>query len=59
MYMYYSLLAVGGKHETDDDFLNTVEKLDLLTNTWTTLAPMHEDRAFHNSVLAIHAHISE
>ncbi len=40
---------LGGLKENDDGFLSTVEKLDTLTNTWSVIAPMHEERAFHSA----------
>ncbi len=47
----YAIGGIGGPKDADDSFLSSVEKFDPITNSWTTLAPMHEERAFHSAAV--------
>ncbi|CAG7822048.1 unnamed protein product [Allacma fusca] len=44
----YAVGGIGGANENDESYMSSVEKFDPMTNAWTTLAPMHEERAFHS-----------
>lgn len=47
----YAIGGIGGQRESDARFLSSVEKYDPISGCWTTLAPMHEERAFHSAAV--------